>query len=76
MKTGTSENLNYNLSIDFGLLQKQRDSLIYAINICENKNIEEGLEGILCIIEEIQDQSVDIHGYDEKEVFKISTIDE
>jgi len=49
----------FELSIDFDLLKKQKSSLIDVINLCENRVCEEALDGILCILDSIQDQAID-----------------
>lgn len=55
--------ISVKLLIDFKLLKKQKD---YLINLKHNDNID----GLLSIIDEIQDIAVDECGYSEKDVFK------
>lgn len=67
----------YDLDLDFDLLRQQKKSLEFARetamrHIKKNKTLQQvhdDLEGLLQIIDEIQDQAVSHNGFDIKEVF-------
>ena len=65
----------YELDIDFKQLRKQKDILINMIqdwgesNDKQQRLYAEEVEGILNLIDNIQDQAVDVHGLSEEEVF-------
>lgn len=67
----------YNLNIDFNKLKDQKEILINMIQDWgesgdENKRQDaEYVEGLLGLLDEIQDQAVDIHGIHESVVFGI-----
>lgn len=68
--------------VDLDLLRKQKHKLItlmYRVDL-DNKRVcgpEEfdAIEGIVNLMEHIQDSAVDQHGLDESEVFKFSNED-
>ena len=65
--------LNYELDIDFTVLKQQKLDLLSVLNSVENQTqIYNSLQGLLGVIDSIQDQAVDVHGYEEKEVFTLS----
>ena len=59
--------------IDYGLLKKQKLSLLQVIEKLysseKNLSIISNLEGLIALIEAIQDYAVDELGYSEEEVF-------
>ena len=57
--------------IDWDLLKQQKKSLLKVIEDCDNVPVLEHLEGILVLIDEIQDDAVDNFGYDENLVFDL-----
>lgn len=59
--------------IDWKELKKQKLKLLWVINYLEKLNIEgsEELEGILNLIDHIQDYAVDVLGMKESEVFNL-----
>lgn len=65
----------YELDIDFKQLREQKDILINMIQDWgeaddEQQNIDaKNVQGILNLIDAIQDQAVEVHGLTEKEVF-------
>lgn len=63
----TSEDLIKN--IDFSLLRNQKLTLLNIIENNDNVNQVEDLEGIIGLINEIQDHAVDDLGMNEDEVF-------
>lgn len=57
-------------NVNFDELVKQKAELLAAIDIAEKVGLdEEKLEGILYLVDLIQDTAVDILGYPEDEVF-------
>ena len=57
-------------NVNFDELAKQKAELLAAIEIAERVGLdEEKLEGILYLVDLIQDTAVDILGYSEDEVF-------
>ena len=57
--------------IDWALLKEQKKSLLKVIEDCDNVPVLEHLEGILVLIDEIQDDAVDNFGVDENLVFDL-----
>lgn len=57
--------------IDWALLKEQKKSLLKVIEDCDNVPVLEHLEGILVLIDEIQDDAVDNFGVDEDLVFDL-----
>ena len=55
--------------IDWALLKQQKKSLLKVIEDCDNVPVLEHLEGILVLIDSIQDDAVDNFGVDENLVF-------
>lgn len=63
----------YDLSnINWELLKKQKVDLLYAIDATPDSIIADSLEGILNLIDSIQDHAVDVMGLPEKTVFNIT----
>jgi hypothetical protein len=61
--------------IDFKLLKKQKQTLlkvIFRLNKEGKQKEEDDLTSILNLIDSIQDEAVDKHGYKERAVFKLS----
>ena len=58
--------------IDFSLLKKQKQTLIKVIEKTNKPKEKEHLEGVLTLIDELQTEAVDNHGYKESFVFKLS----
>jgi hypothetical protein len=65
---------DYTLKLNFELLRSQKQGLMAILNDDNNKEAVEHyhLEGLLAVIDNIQDQAVDQHGIPEKEVFNIT----
>ena len=61
------DNIIVNLSIDFDLLREQKHELIKKA--CASGSTNELLDGIISIIDAIQDQAVENNGLSEVEVF-------
>ncbi len=59
-------------NIDFPRLKKQKQTLLKVIDKEKNTKIAKDLEGILTLIDSLQDEAVDKHGYKERTVFKLS----
>lgn len=59
-------------TINFPLLKKQKQSLLKVIENTDNVKILEHLGGIISLINSLQDEAVDNHGYKESTVFKLS----
>jgi hypothetical protein len=60
--------------IDFKLLKKQKQTLlkvIFRLNKEGKQKEEDGLTGILTLIDNLQDEAVDKYGYKERTVFKL-----
>jgi len=62
--------------IDWDLLKQQKKSLLKVIEDCDNVPVLEHLEGILVLIDEIQDDAVDNFGVDENLVFDLTEDEE
>ncbi len=60
--------VNITMNIDFNALREQKAVLLSAQNIL-GPIIAEQIDGILGLIDEIQDQSVGQHGLTEKDIF-------
>lgn len=58
--------------IDWSLLKQQKKSLLKVIENCDDVPVLEHLEGILVLIDEIQDDAVNNFGYDEDLVFDLT----
>ena len=59
-------------NIDFKSLKKQKQTLLATIDKSKSKKEIDDLTGILNLIDEIQDKAVDVYGYKESTVFKLS----
>lgn len=58
--------------IDFDLLKKQKSKLFDIIRDSDNVEQVEALEGIINLINKIQDIAVDEYNYNENEVFDLN----
>jgi len=58
-------------TLDFKLLKKQKLSLLETIKDCDNVKRAIDLNGIVNVIDKIQDKAVDEFGYSEEEVFNL-----
>ena len=58
--------------ISFPLLKKQKATLLKVIENTDNVKQLEHLEGILLLIDGLQDLAVDKYGYKESTVFKLT----
>lgn len=56
-------------NMDWDLLRQQKKSLLGVIENTDNVPVLEHLEGIVVLIDAMQDYAVDIMGLDEKDVF-------
>jgi hypothetical protein len=74
MKANSAEEII--LGIDFPLLKEQKKSLLKLIEDIDNVPLLEHIEGIIVLINEIQDSAVDYYGKDEDEVFDLHPDDE
>jgi hypothetical protein len=74
MKANSAEEII--LGIDFPLLKEQKKSLLKLIEDIDNVPLLEHIEGIIVLIDEIQDSAVDYYGKDEDEVFDLHPDDE
>jgi len=63
---------NFLKKINFSLLKKQKQSLLKVIEKTDNVKQLTHLEGILTLINALQDEAVDKYGYSERKVFKLS----
>lgn len=63
--------INVELEIDFTALKTQKLALINAINSIDNPNINDNLEGIVNLIDAIQDHAVEELGIDEKLIYDL-----
>jgi hypothetical protein len=61
------------LGIDFSLLKEQKKFLLGFIENTDNILVLEYMEGILVLIDEIQDYAVDVLGYNENDIFDLET---
>lgn len=70
------EKQNYPLSIDFNELKEQKKHLLNLMML-PSVNVEQtnALEGIISMIDTIQDYAVDNLGYKEEEIFDINKND-
>jgi hypothetical protein len=57
--------------IDWDLLKQQKKSLLKVIEDCDNVPVLEHLEGIIVLIDAMQDDVVDNYGMDENLVFDL-----
>jgi len=55
--------------IDWKLLKKQKKTLLKVIDNTDNIPVLEHLEGIVCLLNAIQDYAVDVMGISERKVF-------
>ena len=62
--------------IDFPLLKEQKKALLKLVEDIDNVPVLEKLEGIISLINEIQDSAVDYYGMDENLVFDLHNEDE
>lgn len=62
-------------SIDFKLLKEQKKLLLQAIEDEDNVQRREAMEGIICLLNFIQDAAVDEYGYNEDDVFHFEDIE-
>lgn len=62
--------------IDFPLLKEQKKALLKLIEDIDNVPVLEKLEGVINLINEVQDLAVDVYGMDENEVFDLHPDDE
>tara|TARA_R110000772_G_scaffold209931_4_gene320477 strand:+ start:598 stop:1266 length:669 start_codon:yes stop_codon:yes gene_type:complete len=68
---------NYNLNVDFESLKNQKAILADHVNLLvkstytKNQANGEELQGILELLDSIQDQAVDVHGESEEDVFTL-----
>ena len=60
---------NFLKNIDFKLLKEQKKSLLNVIENTDNVKELEHLEGIVALINAIQDEAVDKYDYKEEKVF-------
>ncbi len=59
---------DFTLNVDFTELREQKKLLIDACDLVPD-NVRQALEGILGILDSIQDQAVDVYKLNEQEVF-------
>ena len=69
MKANSAEQII--LGIDFPLLKEQKKALLKLVEDIDNVPLLEHLEGVIVLINEIQDSAVDYYGKDENEVFDL-----
>jgi hypothetical protein len=62
--------------IDFPLLKEQKKALLKLIEDIDNVPVLEKLEGVVSLINEVQDLAVDVYGMEENEVFDLHPDDE
>jgi len=62
---------NFLKKIDFKDLKRQKQTLLEALGQAKTKKKAEDLNGILNLIDALQDEAVDKHGYKEKTVFTL-----
>jgi len=62
--------------IDFPLLKEQKKALLKLIEDIDNVPVLEKLEGVISLINEVQDLAVDVYGMEENEVFDLHPDDE
>jgi len=65
--------------INFDQLKEQKKDLIQVVTYLEKQGLKKmsgSLEGILNLIDKVQDIAVDKLGYDEKEVFDLESEEE
>jgi len=62
---------DFTLNIDFTELREQKKLLIDACDLVPD-NVRQALEGILGLLDSIQDQAVDVYKLDEDKVFHLS----
>lgn len=74
MKANTAEEII--MGIDFPLLKEQKKALLKLIEDIDNVPVLEKLEGIITLINEIQDSAVDFYGMAENEVFDLHDEDD
>jgi hypothetical protein len=69
MKAKTAEEII--VGIDFPLLKEQKKALLAITEDCDDVPKLEKIEGVISLINEIQDYAVDVLGMDENEVFDL-----
>jgi hypothetical protein len=69
MKAKTAEEII--AGIDFPLLKEQKKALLAITEDCDDVPKLEKIEGVISLINEIQDYAVDVLGMDENEVFDL-----
>jgi hypothetical protein len=62
---------DFTLNVDFTELREQKKLLIDACDLVPD-NVRQALEGILGLLDSIQDQAVDVYKLDEDKVFHLS----
>lgn len=69
----------YKLNIDFGLLGRQKQTILELmlennskVFKVHNEETMDSLNGLLGLIDEIQDQEVDVYGAKEKQIFNLN----
>jgi hypothetical protein len=62
---------DFTLNVDFTELREQKKLLIDACDLVPD-NVRQALEGILGLLDSIQDQAVDVYNLDEDKVFHLS----
>ena len=63
---------NYPLNIDFAELKTQKTALLNIRKEVLSAEQYEALEGVINLIDAIQDYAVDVLGYDKNEVFNLT----
>ena len=59
------------LHVNYPLLREQKAKLLKLTNVIKNKDVLGGIEGVVALIDSIQDYAVDVLGREEKEVFNL-----
>ena len=62
---------DFTLNVDFTELREQKKLLIDACDLVPD-NVRQALEGILGLLDSLQDQAVDVYNLDEDKVFHLS----
>lgn len=62
----------YLKSINFKLLKMQKIDLVVAMSHVQEEGIKDSLDGILALLDNLQDIAVDQYGMDENEVFQFT----
>ena len=55
--------------MDWDLLRQQKETLLELISSCPTRTQAEHVDGVIGLIDNIQDDAVDNHGYNEVDVF-------